>query len=155
MFLLKFLTLEVELPLFSFLFLLILNIVFFTRKKIPLIENKIYGCILFFSLVESILDTILHINGAMNNYDVIMNKYYEFANIMNKFVVEMFIIVFSCLLIYILIISFEKYRKKSKKLILVFCLVDFLTFLVLLFTNIKVIKIGSVTNVSGSTIIFG
>ena len=151
----KFLTLEFELPLFSFLFLLILNIVFFTKKKIPLIENKIYGCILFFSLVESILDTILHINGAMNNYDVIMNKYYEFANIMNKFVVEMFIIVFSCLLTYILIISFEKYREKSKKLILVFCLVDFLTFLVLLFTNIKVIKIGSVTNVSGSTIIFG
>ena len=98
----KLLTLEFELPLFSFLFLLILNIIFFTKKKIPLIENKIYGCILFFSLVESILDTILHINGAMNDYNTIIDKYYEFANIMNKFTVEMFIIVFSCLLMYLL-----------------------------------------------------
>ena len=151
----KLLTLEFELPLFSFLFLLILNIIFFTKKKIPLIENKIYGCILFFSLVESILDTILHINGAMNDYNTIIDKYYEFANIMNKFTVEMFIIVFSCLLMYILIISFEKYRKKYNKLIFAFCLVDFFSFIVLLFTNIKVIKVGTVTNASGSTIVFG
>ena len=147
-------TLEFELPLVSTVFLTILSIVFFSKRKIALKENSIYGVIVIFSLIVSILDTILHFNGAMNNYETIIAKYYNFANIMNKFITISFIIIFTCLLLYILFITYEKLRIKFKKIMKAFMIFDILCFIIILFTNIKVYKIGEVTNVAGSTITF-
>ena len=44
-------SLEFELPLVSLLFILILNVVYFSKKKVNLVENKAYAAILVISLI--------------------------------------------------------------------------------------------------------
>ena len=73
-------TLEFELPLFSFLFILLLLFVYFSKRKINLIENKMYDVILVSSLVASFSDTIVHIVSAMNTMDALNNEWYFFIN---------------------------------------------------------------------------
>ncbi len=148
-------TLEFELPLFSFLFILMLDIVYFSKKKINLIENKVYSNILIFSTIASFLDTILHINGATHTYDEIITYYLPFANALNKIINMLFILVVSSLLIYILLITYEKFKKNIKKIFIPIAIFDMVCFVIMLFTEIKVLRIGEVTNVTGTTPLVG
>lgn len=148
-------SLEFELPLFSFVFILLLNIIYFSKKKINLIENRLYEIILICSLFASLLDTILHFNGAMNDYETILIKYYNFADYMNKIIISLFILIFSSLFCYVVLISYQKLRSKYHLILIPLLLVDLLLIMLLSFTNIEIIRLDTVTNVSGSTTIFG
>ena len=148
-------TLEFELPLFSFVFILILDIVYFSKKKVNLVENKVYSAILIFSTIASLVDTILHINGATHSYNEIITYYLPFANILNKIMNMLFILIFSSLLIYILLITYETLKKEIKKVIIPIAFFDIACLIIMLFTNIKVLKIGEVTNVTGTTPLVG
>lgn len=148
-------TLEFELPLVSFIFILMLNIVYFSKKNINLIENKLYEIILICSLLLSLFDTVLHFNGAMNSYENLVNKYYLFANVSNKIIVCLFIIIFSSLLCYILLISYTKLKNNIKKILIPIEIINIISIIILHFTNIEIIRVGSVTNVTGSTTLYG
>ena len=148
-------TLEFEIPLVSFVFIFMLSIVYFSKKKINLVENKLYEVILISSLIFSILDTILHFNGAMNSYESLINNYYTFANILNKIIVCLFNIIFSSLFSYVMLISYKNLKSNVKRLVSPVIVINLISVIVLLFTNIEILKVGAVTNVTGSTTIFG
>ena len=63
-------SLEFELPLVSFIFLLILNIIYFSKKRVDLPENKLYKVILICSLLEALIDTVIHLICSVNTFDV-------------------------------------------------------------------------------------
>jgi len=148
-------SLEFELPLVSFIFILLLSIVYFSKKKVKLIENKTYEVILMSSLISSFIDTIVHIISALNTLETLNSKYYVFIDMMNKLISTSFVIVFSCLLIYTLIISYNKIREKPRKLIIGAIGFVLLFFIAINFTNIEILEIGTVRNVTGLTILMG
>ena len=73
-------SLEFEIPLVAFIFILILNIAYFTKKRIDLVENRPYKVILVCSLIVSFIDTIIHFICAVNPFDVLVTDYYQFFN---------------------------------------------------------------------------
>lgn len=150
----KFLSLEFELPLMAFLFILLLCSVYFFKKKISLIENKPYEIILLASLFSSAFDTIIHIIGACNEMEVLNSKYYKFIDFSNKIVATMFVLIFSCLLLYTLVISYQKIRNKFKKCLFRLGLCNILFFIITLFLHIEIIEIVNVKNTIGTMMTF-
>ena len=53
-------SLEFELPLISFIFVLMLCVVYFSKKKVGLVENRFFGIILSCSLINTVIDTFIH-----------------------------------------------------------------------------------------------
>lgn len=151
----EFLSLEFELPLVSFIFISLLTSVYFVKRKVSLIENKAYEVILISSLIASFTDTIVHIISATNSLNSLNNKYYFIIEFMNKIISTLFVIIFSCLLAYVLIISYKNIRKNPKRMVLCFVIIDILFFIIVCFTHVEIIQIGMVRNVTGLTIFVG
>ena len=148
-------TLEFELPLASFFFIVMLLIVYVSKKKVNIVENKLYNIILGASFLSIICDTILHFNGAMHTYEEIVKDFLIFANVLNKIVVGSYIVIFSCLFMYVLLITYEELHKDYKRVILSGIGIDIILIGCLLFTTITPVKVGNVTNVKGSTPMYG
>lgn len=149
------LSLEFELPLISFIFILIIFIVYFSKEKISLVENKTYEVILIASLFSSLTDTIIHIISARNTLDILNTKYYNIIDYMNKVISTMFVVIFSCLLLYSIFISYKKIKEKPQKLIITTMIFNIAFYVATLFTHITIIEVGNVRNVVGSTITMG
>ena len=73
-------TLEFELPLASFFFIALLLIVYISKKKVSIIENKLYNVILGASTLSILCDTILHFNGSMHTYEEIVEMARKYIN---------------------------------------------------------------------------
>ena len=148
-------SLEFELPLVSFILIFLLAVVYFSKKKIHLLENKAYEVIIITSLISSIIDTFVHIIGASNTLNQLNTTYYTLIDYMNKIISTCFVIVFISLLSYILIISYNKVRNNSKKVLFGSITFTIMFFTITLFTHIKIIEVGTIKNVTGATINFG
>ena len=51
-------TFELSLPICAIVFSMLLIIVYYSKKRVKLLENKMYGVMLFCVLIDSILVTI-------------------------------------------------------------------------------------------------
>ena len=145
-------SLEFELPLFSFIFILLLSITYFLKKKVKLVENKTYEVILVSSLIASFIDTVIHFISALNTLDALNTTYYVLIDQLNKIISTLFAIIFSCLLIYTMIITFKKVRENPKKLIIGTSVFILIFFIIISFTNVDIIEIGTVRNTTGGPI---
>lgn len=146
--------LEYQVPLVSFLFIFIINIVYFLKRKVNLIENKSYGIILIASLIISIIDTTLHIiSSKCNEFQIL--KYMNFIIISNKIMSSLFCIIFSSLLVYLVLISYKKIKENSKKFIISLSILNFLIILLIFLSKVNIINAGTARNVSGSSILIG
>ncbi len=146
--------LEYQVPLVSFLFIFIINIVYFLKRKVNLIENKSYGIILIGSLIISVIDTALHIiSSKCNEFQIL--KYMNFIIISNKIMSSLFCIIFSSLLVYVVLISYKKIKENSKKFIISLSILNFLIILFIFLSKVNVINAGTARNVSGSSILIG
>ncbi len=146
--------LEYQIPLVSFLFILILNIVYFPKKKLDLIENKPYHFILIGSAIVAIIDTILHIISSSCDALQIM-KYYPFIVISNKILSSFFVMIFSALLSYVLLISYRNIREKPKKMFIPIFIINGLAILIIFNLHVEIIEAVTARNVVGSAILFG
>ena len=148
-------TYEFELPLICLLFVSILGLVFFYKKRVMLVENSMYKVIVISSWIEILINTIIHFICSFNSYDVLLKKYYVLFDYLNKILATLFVIIFVSLFCYILIITYSKVRENSKKLIKVSIIIEFIFFICTFFTHVNLIDMGSVINVNGSTIVMG
>lgn len=148
-------TLEFELPMVSLIFISIISVVYFSKKKINLIENNAYGVILVCSLIETTIDLIIHIICSLNKFTVIESTYYNLFNILNKILSMLFIIIFSSLFYYIALITYKNKNKNIKRILMPIIIINVISAVVLLFTNITLVNAQNVTNVTGTTIIYG
>lgn len=148
-------SLEFEIPLVSLIFIVILNIIYFTKKKIRLPENKFFEVILISSLIETFLDTIIHFICALHPFEMIKNDYYLFFDYLNKILSTLFVIIFASLLCYTIMITYVKFRENAKKMVTGLIVVSSIFALSTLFTHIELLQVGLVTNVTGPTIIWG
>ena len=145
-------SLEFEVPLVSMIFILMLGIVYFSKPKIGLLENKYYGNIIILSFIECLLSVFAHFIPVFNSYDVVVTQYYYLIKIINMFVSTIFVGIFMSLSLYILFISNEKAVAREKIIRYIYHGFLLLFFIVTCFTKIEIIRIGTVTNIRGSTI---
>ena len=148
-------SLEFELPLFSFIFIFLLMIVYFSKRKVNLIENKTYEVILISSFIASLLDTIVHFVSAVNSFEIMNTVYYPFVNHVNKVISTCFVLIFCCLTIYTIFISYKKVKEKPKNIIIGTGMLVSLFFTIVQFMDVTILDLGTVRNVTGLTIEFG
>lgn len=143
---------EFEVPLVCFLFMLLLVMVYFSKKSINLVENRFFKIIIVSSVIETFINTIVHFLAAIYDFSVFSTELYPFINLMNKIMGVLFLIIFSSILGYTLTISYPKLREKNalmlKSLAIMTAIYAFLT----AFTNVRLIQIGSITSSEGSTL---
>ena len=148
-------SLEFELPLFSFIFIFLLMIVYFSKRKVNLIENKTYEVILISSFIASLLDTIVHFVSAVNSFEIMNTVYYPFVNHVNKVISTCFVLIFCCLTIYTIFISYKKVKEKPRNIIIGTGMLVSIFFMVVQFMDVTILDLGTVRNVTGLTIEFG
>ena len=151
----SFVSLEFELPLFSLIFLLLLSIFYYSKKRVNIVENECYDMIIVFSFVETILSTVVHFICATHHYNDIVTFYYNFINFANKIITTSFVAIFAYFLLYILVITFSYVRENFTKYRNYVILFISFFFILTLFTRISLVSFNSVTNVKGSTPILG
>ena len=143
-------TMEFELPALATIFLIMLCFFYFSKKRISLIENKTYEVMLIVSLISSFLDTIIHLLCSVNTFDQLEMNYYILIDILNKFVSTGLVIVFSMLCLYTILISKEKIKNNSKRVISLFIFLNILFFVGTWFFNIELYDAVLGTNANGS-----
>ena len=148
-------SLEFEIPFVSLVFVIILCVIYLSKKKITLPENKYYEIILSFSFIEIIIDFVIHLICSLNTFEVIVSSYYNLFNFLNKILSTSFVIIFFSFFCYILMISYPKIRNRERELLKILGITSVSFLLITMFTTINLVKVGSVTNVSGTTIALG
>ena len=148
-------SLEFEIPLVSLIFILILNIVYFSKKRADLEENKPYKVILISSLIVATIDTVIHIICSANTFESIVNNYYTLLNYLNKILSALFSVIFSSLFFYTLLITYGKVRKNPKKISTILIIANIVFSVIMLFTNIELVDAKVATNVTGATTMLG
>ena len=134
------------LPICSVFFSLLLCIIYFSKKRIDLLENKVYSVMLISSLIDSILVTILQYLAV----DGITNKENIIIQIFNKIDFITLIIISSCILVYTLFITIQKAKANSSKVLKIAFISNFVISLIILFGNVKAITDGVRTSITGS-----
>ena len=148
----NFLSMEFEIPLISFIFILFLLISFYSKKRVNFVENKTYEVILITSLISSLLDTIVHVMSALTTYDVLSTKYYVIVDYINKFVGTSFVVVFTCLLSYVLLISYRKLRDNPKVIWRFIIITSLIFFCFANFNHVTITEEAFARNTTGLTI---
>ena len=144
--------LEFELPLVSFIFIFILLVTYFSKERLKLPENSMFNIILVSSFIMSFLDTIVHFICSVNTFEVVSTKYYSLINYMNKIFALLFIIIFVSFVVYLLVISYKVFYDNLKNIRIFTSVIYTISFIILNFTNIELVQVNNVTNVTGLTV---
>ena len=142
-------SLEFEIPLVSLIFITILNVVYFTKKNINLIENKFFEKILISSLITTFLNTVIHLIFSIYDFNYVISNYDSSMTFLNKIAFTLVIFISLALFSYLLIISFEKVKKNSKYLNLGIYLISIFVFIIMLFSEFEFVDMSLVTGAKG------
>ena len=151
----KFNSMEFEIPLMSFIFILLLVIIFYSKKRVNYEENKAYKIILITSLISSGLDTIVHTISALTTLEQLNTKYYFLVDYINKLVSTSFVIIFTSLLGYVLLISYKKVRENKEILWKGILITNIIFFIIVNFTHVTITEEAFARNTTGPTITLG
>ncbi len=138
------------LPICSIFFSILLCMIFFLKKRMPLLENNMYTIMIIVVLIDSILVTILQSFSLFNitpTIDIIIQ-------ILNKFDFILLVIYMSSLFLYIAIITYQKIRDNSEQIFQYVTIVDIIFSIFILLGNISVISSNGHFSVEGSSIKF-
>ena len=145
--------LEFDIPFVCFIFIAILSFVYFTKRKIKLIENKYYEVILISSLIVSLINTVVHIICSIYEFELIVANYSKIFTLLNRIGTSLIFLTCGSLLAYTLFISYKKVRDNAKIInyLLMFLTTSF--FITTFFLNFKLIKIKYVTSGEGTLVL--
>lgn len=132
-----------------------LGVVYLFKKKVPLVENKMYSTIIIASLISAAVDTFIHFLSAYTSLEALNTTYFTLIDYLNKVIATMFVLIFSCLLAYTLLISYKRLKDNYKTVFLSVALLTVAFYAITCFTHIEIIEIGTVRNTTGPTIFLG
>ncbi len=136
------------LPVCSIFFSGLLCLIYFVKKRVNLIENKMYTNMLICSFFDSILVSVLQIIAL----DGVVGLENFFVVLFNKLDFIFLIIFCNSILLYVLIITIDKVRYNFKMYFIISFIIDFLSIIAIIFSNVSVISIGSNYSVQGTSI---
>ena len=143
------------LPACSIFFSLLLCFAYFSKKRYPSVENKVYSVMLILSVVDSIIVTVLQ--SLAINYDVVKHNslIYVVTSILNKIDFSLLIIFANCVLLYMIIITNDfSEKKKFYKLICGFAILNIMLITTMFFLSLRIINVGNNYAIFGEATIF-
>ena len=136
------------LPMCSCFFSLLLIFIFFSKKRLNLLENKLYSYMIIITLFDSIIVSILQFVAAYFG----VSDYVSLIEILNKIDFILLIMYTSCFLIYSLIISYPKISENVKKVSLIFLAIISVASILVGIGEVNVIEKNYQFSVEGSSI---
>lgn len=137
---------EILLPMCSVFFSILLLIVYFAKQRINLHENKVFSAMLVFSLLDSLLVSILQ----SFPYFGITSEKNLWIPILNKIDIGLLIMYCYCIFVYTILITVKR-KNLSKKMIVFGSGFAVVSFLISLFGNVVVISKNNNFSISGTT----
>ena len=117
----------VLLPVCSVFFSLLLFIVYFTKKRIKILENNMYSVMVVGTVIDSIFVSILQ---GIVQFEI--SSFSEFIiYLINKFDFALLVLICNALLFYTMLITIPKFKELFKKLIIPFLVVDGITIILI------------------------
>ena len=123
------------LPVCAIFFNVLLCWIYFSKKRINLLENKMYGCMLICGLIDSILVTILQCISFIYS-----EEYLLLVSIINKLDFAMLILICNSIFFYVVLITIPKTKENFKFFALPFGILDVLIYIFILISNVEIIK---------------
>lgn len=139
---------ELQLPFYAMLFSLLLCFAYFLRKRINLIENRIYSIMLICSTIDCILVVVLRALSIGNITPTII----RIATFLNKLDFIQLIIISSCLFLYMLLVTFPEIYSKSKYVFKLISILNLIGIIIMLFSGVEFISNSSSFSVRGEAI---
>ena len=136
------------LPICSIIFSGLLCIVYFSKKRINLVENTVYSFMIIASFIDSILVSILQtisVNGITQFENIIVA-------IFNKIDFMMLIAICNCLFLYTLLIAYKNARANFNKVLKLSIMLDAIAALFIVFSNVNIINQGTNYSIAGNSI---
>ena len=144
---------ELQLPICAAIFLALLCIVYFSKERLNLIENRLYSVMLVTGLIDSIIiiiERLLVLNGDITT---VFSGTKFILQCTNKLDFLVLIIYTTCAFLYTLLITYPNMKEKIKKLINVTLVLDIIVYSIILMSNVDLITNGSIISVSGQAIV--
>ncbi len=144
---------ELQLPICAAIFLALLCIVYFSKERLNLIENRLYSVMLVTGLIDSIIiiiERLLVLNGDITTVSSGTKLILQCTNKLDFLVL---IIYTTCAFLYTLLITYPNMKEKIKKLINVTLVLDIIVYSIILMSNVDLITNGSIISVSGQAIV--
>ena len=138
------------LPICAIFFSGLICCVYFLKKRVNLLENKMYSGMLICTLIDSILVSILQIL-ALNGVNGIENY---FVMLFNKIDFLVLILICTFLFFYTLLITIPNAKSKFNNFFLIFLFIDLLAFVLISLLNVDVITESGNFSVGGNAVIF-
>lgn len=139
---------ELQLPFYAMLFSLLLCFAYFLRKRINLIENRIYSIMLICSTIDCVLVVVLRALSIGNITPTII----RIATFLNKLDFIQLIIISSCLFLYMLLVTFPEIYSKSKYVFKLISILNLIGIIIMLFSGVEFISNSSSFSVRGGSI---
>lgn len=143
---------ELSLPICAIVFSLLLIIVYFTKRRINLLENKMYCVMLICVFMDSILVTLeksLVINRELSSIPELTQFV---VGVLNKFDATTLIVLTSALFLYIYIITIKPTDKKFKKTLYITILTNIIFMVLIFLLDVQLITNGEIISISGTTL---
>jgi len=137
----------VLLPVCSVFFSILILIVYYSKPRIKLIENKLYAAMLIFCLIDSIIISILQmfpLDGVVSQIETL------FVVVLNKIDFIIMMLHTNSLFLYTLFITLPKSKEKIDKVILASAIIDIIATLLVLFGSVYVLEDAGNYTVGGS-----
>lgn len=136
------------LPTCAIFFSSLLCLVYFFKKRIDILENKMYSIMIVSILCDSILVTILQTFpiGGVSSLEA------TFVPILNKIDYLFYIAFFNCMFFYTMIVTIPKFRENFKKYSIPFFVIDFILILIMFCSKVEIIISNGNYSVQGTAI---
>ena len=136
------------LPICASFFSLMLLIVYFSKKRMKIIENTLYSTMIICTFFDSILVSVLQILAVIDS-NISTTIWIPF---LNKIDFVLLIAVVTCLFMYTLIITYKNNTKLVKTVFGISLLIDLIFVIFMLLGNVELINNSGNFSVSGTSI---
>ena len=139
----------VLLPVCSIIFSLLLVLIYYSKPRINLLENKVYATMLILCVIDSILTSLLQslpLDGALTHFDNLMVVF------LNKLDCITLMLHTNSLFIYILFVTIPKYKEKLNKVILFSGVIDIIAVISVICGSVNLLEDMGRYSVSGTAI---
>lgn len=145
-------TFELSLPICAIVFSMLLIIVYYSKKRVKLLENKMYGVMLFCVLIDSILVTIekgLVVGKTLSEIPALTAFC---VCVLNRFDAITLIVLTTCLYMYIHTITLQPSKKMFNKNLSVCIFTDSIIIISIFFLDLHLITNGEIISISGNAL---
>jgi CheY-like chemotaxis protein len=143
---------ELSLPICAIVFSSLLIIVYFTKRRINLLENKMYGIMLICVFIDSILVTIEKALVVNKELPEISELRHLIVSILNKLDATTLIVLTSALFLYIYIITIKPNQEKLKKTINITIYTNIFFMIIIFLLDVHLITNGEIISIAGTSL---